>query len=172
MTDVHSREVRSHNMASIKSKDTKPEIMVRKFLFSKGFRFRVNVKSLPGKPDIVLKKYRTVIFVNGCFWHGHEGCKYFVIPQTRTEWWMEKIRKNKERDSEEREKLRNAGWNIIVVWECQLKPKQREDTLSGIESLLQQFFLNMNRKKVVADYPFPMVAEPEEEYKRAGNGEH
>lgn len=172
MTDVHSREVRSHNMASIKNKDTKPEIMVRKFLFSKGFRFRVNVKSLPGKPDIVLKKYRTVIFVNGCFWHGHEGCKYFVIPQTRTEWWMEKIRKNKERDSEEREKLRNAGWNIIVVWECQLKPKQREATLSGIESLLQQFFLNMNRKKVVADYLFPMVAEPEEEYKRAGNKDY
>lgn len=165
MTDVHSKKVRSHNMASIRNKDTKPEMIVRRFLFSKGFRFRINVKSLPGKPDIVLKKYRTVIFINGCFWHGHEGCKYFVIPQTRTEWWTEKIRKNKERDSETREKLRGAGWNIIVVWECQLKPKQRMTSLSVIESLLQQFFLNMNRRTAVPVYSPTMVAEAGERYK-------
>lgn len=97
MTDVHSQETRSYNMSRIKAKDTKPELLVRKYLFCKGFRYRVNAKDLPGKPDIVLPKYKTVIFIHGCFWHGHEGCKYFVIPKTRTEWWTEKIRKNKER---------------------------------------------------------------------------
>ena len=86
MTDVHSQETRSYNMSRIKAKDTKPELLVRKYLFCKGFRYRVNVKDLPGKPDIVLPKYKTVIFIHGCFWHGHEGCKYFVIPKTRTEW--------------------------------------------------------------------------------------
>ncbi|WP_338150535.1 very short patch repair endonuclease [Odoribacter lunatus] len=123
------------------------------------------MKSLPGKPDIVLKKYRTVIFVNGCFWHGHERCKYFVIPQTRTVWWTEKIRKNKERDSEEREKLRGAEWNIIVVWECQLKPKQRMSSLSVIESLLQQSFLNMNRRTTAPAYSPAMIAKTGEVYK-------
>ena len=96
MPDVHSQETRSYNMSRIKAKDTKPELLVRKYLFCKGFRYRVNAKDLPGKPDIVLPKYKTVIFIHGCFWHGHEGCKYFVIPKTRTEWWTEKIRKNKE----------------------------------------------------------------------------
>ena len=109
MTDVHSQETRSYNMSRIKAKDTKPELLVRKYLFCKGFRYRVNVKDLPGKPDIVLPKYKTVIFIHGCFWHGHEGCKYFVIPKTRTEWWTEKIRKNKERDQQEHEALRNQG---------------------------------------------------------------
>ena len=124
MTDVHSQETRSYNMSRIKAKDTKPELLVRKYLFCKGFRYRVNAKDLPGKPDIVLPKYKTVIFIHGCFWHGHEGCKYFVIPKTRTEWWTEKIRKNKERDQQEHEALRKTGWNIITVWECQLKPRK------------------------------------------------
>lgn len=92
MSDVHSKEVRSYNMSQIKSKNTKPEILVRKFLFAKGLRFRLHDKNLPGKPDIVLKKYKTVIFVDGCFWHGHDKCKYFIIPKTRTDWWLEKIR--------------------------------------------------------------------------------
>ena len=100
MTDVHEPEVRSYNMSRIRSKDTKPELIVRKFLFSKGYRYRLNVKSLPGKPDIVLPKYKTVIFVHGCFWHGHEGCKYFVVPKTRTKWWLEKINRNKQKEKE------------------------------------------------------------------------
>src|SRR5678816_647392 len=94
MADVHSKEIRSFNMSRIKGKDTKPEILVRKFLFSKGFRYKLHVKSLPGKPDIVLPKYKTVIFVHGCFWHGHEGCKYYVVPKTKTEWWLDKINGN------------------------------------------------------------------------------
>lgn len=143
MSDVHSKGTRSYNMSMIKGKDTKPEMIVRRYLFSKGFRYRVNVKELPGKPDIVLRKYRTVIFINGCFWHGHEGCKYFVIPKTRTEWWKAKIDKNIVRDEEVRDKLRSMGWRTMVVWECQLKPKQRENTLSEIALLLEKTFLEL-----------------------------
>ena len=119
-------------MSNIRSKNTKPEILVRKYLFSQGIRFRVNVKKLPGTPDIVLRKYRTVIFVNGCFWHGHEGCKYYVLPKTNTEFWKEKIERNKERDLKERMQLRNMGWHVILLWECQLKSKVREQNLNGL----------------------------------------
>ena len=169
MTDVHSQETRSYNMSRIKAKDTKPELLVRKYLFCKGFRYRVNVKDLPGKPDIVLPKYKTVIFIHGCFWHGHEGCKYFVIPKTRTEWWTEKIRKNKERDQQEHEALRKTGWNIITVWECQLKPRKREQTLEGILLLLQKIYLDLQKKPIITPYTppateFPMVAEPPSPY--------
>ena len=109
MTDVHSKEVRSYNMSKIKGKDTRPEILVRKFLFSCGFRYRLNVKNLSGTPDIVLPKYHTVIFINGCFWHGHEDCRFFTIPKTRSEWWIEKISKNKERDQKKQaELIRNS----------------------------------------------------------------
>ena len=121
MTDVHDKKTRSYNMSMIKGKDTKPEIIVRKFLFKNGFRFRLNYTKLPGKPDIVLPKYKTVIFINGCFWHGHEGCKYFVVPKTRTEWWLNKIKKTKERDQNNYKILSEANWNIITVWECELK---------------------------------------------------
>lgn len=107
MADVHSKKTRSYNMSQIKGKNTKPEILVRKHLHSKGFRYRLHDKSLPGKPDIVLKKYKTVIFVNGCFWHGHEGCKYFILPKTRTEWWKDKIFKTKERDKSKIDQLEN-----------------------------------------------------------------
>lgn len=141
MSDVFSKEKRSYIMSLVKGKNTKPEMIVRKFLFSKGFRYRVNVKELPGKPDIVLRKYRTVIFINGCFWHGHESCKYFVIPKTRTEWWRAKIDKNIARDAEVRDKLRSMGWWTMVVWECQLKPKQRENTLNEIALLLEKTYL-------------------------------
>lgn len=123
MTDVHSKTVRSYNMSRIRNKDTKPEITVRKFLFSKGFRYRVNDKKLPGKPDIVLPKYKTVIFVNGCFWHGHENCKYFKLPSTRTEWWKEKIEGNIKNDIKKHAQLRDAGFKVIVVWECEVKSK-------------------------------------------------
>lgn len=141
MTDVHSSETRSYNMSRIKSRNTKPELLLRKYLFSRGFRYRLNVDKLPGKPDIVLKKYRTVIFVNGCFWHGHEKCNYFVIPKTRTEWWTSKIEKNKLRDIDTRDKLRSMGWRTMVVWECQLKPKKRQATFYEITTLLASVFL-------------------------------
>lgn len=127
--DVHNKETRSYNMSRIRSKNTKPEMLVRKFLHSKGFRYRLHVKDLPGKPDLVLPKYKTVIFINGCFWHGHEGCKYFVIPKTRTEWWMSKISRNKEKDIEINNKLTNLGWKILTVFECELKHERRENTL-------------------------------------------
>ncbi|MFN7611584.1 MAG: very short patch repair endonuclease, partial [bacterium] len=120
--DVHQPEVRSYNMSQIKGKNTKPEIMVRKFLFSKGFRYRVHVKSLTGKPDIVLKKYNTAIFIHGCFWHGHKNCKYFVIPKTRTEWWLNKIKRNKLSDEKYIKLLEKDSWNVLTIFECELKP--------------------------------------------------
>lgn len=127
--DSHSKEVRSYNMSQIRSTNSKPEIIVRKYLFSKGLRYRKNVKSLPGKPDIVLKKYKTVVFVNGCFWHGHENCKYFVMPKSNTVYWQEKIHKNIERDTITYRALTQLGWNVIIVWECELKKDKRENTL-------------------------------------------
>lgn len=119
--DVHSKEVRSYNMSQIRGTKTKPEDLVAKYLFSQGFRYRRNVKSLPGSPDIVLKKYRTVIFVNGCFWHAHEGCKRFVLPDTNRELWQAKLLRNRERDSENYKLLTNLGWKIFIIWECDLK---------------------------------------------------
>ena len=116
-------------MSRIKGKDTKPEEIVRKYLFSKGFRYRKNVAALSGKPDIVLPKYHTCIFVNGCFWHKHEGCRYFVWPKNNAEFWKEKITKNVERDERNEAILKQSGWKVIIVWECQLKPALREETL-------------------------------------------
>ena len=107
-------------MSHIRGKNTRPELIVRKYLFAHGFRFRVNVKKLPGTPDIVLRKYHTVIFVNGCFWHGHEGCPYFVLPKSNVEFWNNKITRNRERDLKNRIKLRDMGWHVIQLWECQL----------------------------------------------------
>src|SRR5690349_13018575 len=118
MADVHTKEVRSYNMSRIRSKNTKPEIRLRKILFASGFRFRLHDKTLPGKPDIVLKKYKTVIFVHGCFWHGHQHCKYFVVPKTKTDWWLTKITGNRNNDKLKIERLRQAGWNVIEVFEC------------------------------------------------------
>ncbi len=127
--DNHSKKVRSYNMSRIRSTNSKPEDIVRKYLFSKGLRYRKNVKTLPGKPDVVLKKYKTVIFVNGCFWHGHQGCKYFVMPKSNTEYWNKKITGNVERDKNVIVRLEELGWNVITVWECQLKKDKRENTL-------------------------------------------
>lgn len=121
-------------MSQIHSKNTKPEEKVRKHLFSKGFRYRKNDKRLPGTPDIVLPKYKTVIFVNGCFWHGHEGCRYFVMPKTNTVFWENKIKGNIERDKKQVKELQDNGWTVITVWECQLKPKTIDQTLSLLES--------------------------------------
>jgi DNA mismatch endonuclease (patch repair protein) len=119
-------------MSMIKGKNTKPEIMVRKFLFQNGFRYRINYSKLPGKPDIVLPKYKTVIFVNGCFWHGHNGCKYFVIPKTRTDWWLEKINGTIERDKKKISELETLGWKVLTIWECELKPQKRVSTLGDL----------------------------------------
>ena len=127
-------------MSQIKSKNTKPELLVRKFLFSNGFRYTLHDKKLYGKPDIVLPKYKTVIFVHGCFWHGHANCKYFVIPKTRTEWWLNKINRNKEKDIENKEKLKKEKWKIIIIFECELKGHQKDKRLQKliIELIKQQ----------------------------------
>lgn len=133
MTDHITPEHRSWNMSRIKGKDTEIEIKVRSWLFSKGFRFRKNDKRYPGKPDIVLPKYRTVVFINGCFWHRHEGCKYATIPKTRTEYWKEKFERNVENDRLHRSQLEQMGWNVITVWECELKEDKLSKTLDRIE---------------------------------------
>ena len=124
MADVHSKEIRSFNMSRIRSTNTKPEMRIRKFLFFSGFRYRLHVKTLPGKPDVVLPKYKAVIFVHGCFWHGHEGCRYFVIPKTRSEWWLEKINRNKTNDLRAENALRDMGWKVIHIWECEIKTQK------------------------------------------------
>lgn len=130
--DVHSKETRSYNMSRIKFKNTKPEELVRKYLFSQGFRYRKNDKRLPGTPDIVLPKYKTVVFVNGCFWHGHEGCKYFVWPQNNADFWKTKINANIQRDQRKKEELERLGWHVIIVWECGLKKSEFEDTMKWV----------------------------------------
>ena len=137
MADVHDQKTRSYNMSRIRGKNTKPEMLVRKFLFANGFRYRLNVKTLPGKPDIVLPKYKTVIFINGCFWHGHEGCKYFKIPETRTEWWLSKIKDTQKRDREAEIQLNVIGWKVITLWECQLKMKTVSATMKNLVSQIQ-----------------------------------
>jgi DNA mismatch endonuclease (patch repair protein) len=136
MADVHDKATRSYNMSRIRGKDTKPEMIVRKFLFSKGFRYRLHDRRLPGRPDIVLPKYKTVINIHGCFWHGHEGCSYFVIPKTRTEWWLKKIGRNRELDEINLGKLKGEGWRVIEVFECDLRKPSREKTLAGILRLV------------------------------------
>ena len=139
--DNHSKEVRSYNMSKIRSTGTKPEEAVRKYLFSKGLRYRKNVKTLPGKPDIVLPKYKTIVFVNGCFWHGHQNCRYFVMPKSNAEYWSEKIKRNKERDITIYNQLTELGWNVITVLECGLKNGKREQTL---EYLYYNILRNIN----------------------------
>lgn len=136
MADVHTPEQRSYNMSRIRYKDTKPEELVRKFLFSQGFRYRKNDAQLPGKPDIVLPRYRTAVFVNGCFWHGHKGCRYFVWPKNHAEFWREKISGNIQRDERNHALLKKQGWQVIVIWECELKKNIAEKTLSELAAKL------------------------------------
>lgn len=137
MADVHTPEQRSYNMSRIRGKDTKPEELVRKYLFSQGFRYRKNDARLPGKPDIVLPKYKTVIFVNGCFWHAHEGCRYFVWPKSNVDFWKRKINGNVQRDLRSHQLLNEQGWNVIVIWECQLKRATFDDTLKHLVSQIK-----------------------------------
>ena len=164
--DKLTKEQRHHCMSAIKSKNTKPELLVRKFLFSRGFRYRLNHPRLPGHPDLVLRKYRTIIFVNGCFWHGHEGCKYYVLPKTNVEFWKNKIERNRSRDIEERQQIASMGWHCITIWECQLKPKVRQQTLDALEYSLYHLYLDDRRIKsyetTIEEYG--MAAEPVESY--------
>ena len=138
MSDVHSPKIRSYNMSMIHGKDTKPEVKVRKYLFSHGFRFRKNDKRFAGKPDVVLPKYKTVIFVNGCFWHGHENCKYFVFPKTNNDFWRNKILRNIDRDNQNYQALKSEGWKVVVIWECQLKKGIFEKTMSILELTIKE----------------------------------
>lgn len=132
---------RHANMAAIHSKDTKPELIVRRYLWSHGFRYRLNHKRLPGKPDVVLRKYHTCIFINGCFWHGHTGCSLYTVPKTNTSFWTSKVKRNKERDRRVQQQLASMGWHCITVWECQLTPKEREATLASLAFTLNTIFL-------------------------------
>jgi len=155
---------RSANMAAIRGKDTKPELIVRRGLWKRGFRYRLNHKRLPGHPDLVLRKYRTCIFVNGCFWHGHgvvltsdhepltiENSACCKIPKTNRDFWVAKIRRNKERDKEEKKKLAAMGWHTITVWECELTPRRREETLDSIAFTLNRIWLQDHRTEIVYD---------------------
>ncbi|WP_435607979.1 very short patch repair endonuclease [Pseudomonas knackmussii] len=132
MVDVHTPEARSRNMRAIRSKDTKPELLIRKTLHARGFRYRLGGANLPGRPDIVLPKYKTAIFIHGCFWHGHD-CKYFKLPATRTEFWADKIRSNQRRDQHSVSRLLEQGWSVLTVWECSLKPSG-----VGLEAIMHE----------------------------------
>jgi len=151
-------------MAAIHNKGTKPELIVRRFLFSLGFRYRLNHPRLPGHPDLVLRKYRTVIFINGCFWHGHDDCPSFRLPKTNVNYWSAKINRNKQRDIEEQRLLATMGWHCITVWECQLKPAIREQTLTSLAFTLNHIFLEEHRPKtyrIPEETAASMAAEPE-----------
>jgi len=173
MTDTMTPEQRHRCMSHIRSKATKPELLVRQWLWSHGYRYRLNVKSVPGKPDIVLRPYRTAIFVNGCFWHGHqvesgkmkvESSECCKIPQTNRSFWLEKIRRNQERDQRNYALLQDNGWQVIVVWECQLKPATIERTMREVELALNNNLLSLYKHMPLPystdeDEPLPMAAE-------------
>ena len=189
--DRLTAQQRHKNMAAIRSKDTKPEMIVRRGLWKRGFRYRLNHKRLPGHPDLVLRKYRTCIFVNGCFWHGHnvtesqmsdvrgkkddviESSECCKIPKTNREFWVAKIRRNKERDKEEQRKLAAMGWHCITVWECELTPKKREETLESIAFTLNHIFLQDRKCKMadVGSKMYPQMEEESENYLKAAEEE-
>lgn len=149
-------------MSAIHSRNTKPELTVRKYLWRVGFRYRLNYNRLPGHPDLVLKKYRTCIFINGCFWHGH-NCQEFRPPKTNVNYWTKKINRNRERDKEEQKKLAEMGWHVIVVWECELKPDKREKTLTALAFTLNHIYLqdhSVNYQHVEEENELDIAAEP------------
>lgn len=183
MVDIFTPEQRHYVMSRIRSRNTKPELKVRQWLWRHGYRYRLNVKSVPGKPDIVMRKYRTAIFVNGCFWHGHfvqlsvDSCQLIVnssccrIPETNREFWVKKIWRNQERDQQNYQLLRDNGWQVIVVWECQLKAATMEETMERVELLLNENFLAIHSHKrkpftytQEQDSQLPMAAEPPSSY--------
>ncbi len=162
--DIWSKEKRSKVMARIRSRDTKPELIVRRYLYSRGYRYRKNVRGLPGTPDIVMRKYRVAIFIHGCFWHGHEADGR--IPTSNRDFWQAKIERNKARDLRDKDKLISMGWSVITIWECQLKPAVRQKTLSGLEYYINHNFLRLQRsaasnKKFPLSSPEPYVSEEE-----------
>lgn len=164
--DIWDKERRSRCMASIHSKDTKPELIVRRYLHSRGYRFRKNVRRLPGTPDIVLRKYGVVIFVHGCFWHGHDT--HIRLPKTNRDFWTAKIERNRKRDEICKERLRQMGWSVITVWECQLTPQQRSRTLAEVERLINHNFLMRLSKpssyQSLESDGYATAAEPDEPY--------
>lgn len=170
MTDIKTTEERSRNMAAIKGKDTKPEMIVRKYLFSRGLRFRVQGRKLPGTPDIVFPKYKTAIFVNGCFWHGHEGCKHFRLPKSNVEFWKEKIERNIARDVRNETELKALGWRVIRVWECEIK------TVKGREEYLKHLYdriVNPTQSYLIeTDIGKPSIAAEPESEQSYGNNNH
>lgn len=136
MTDIKTPKERSRNMAAIRSSDTKPEMLVRRYLHSMGWRYGLHNKKLPGSPDIVMRRFKTVIFVHGCFWHGHDNCKYFRLPKSNTEFWQTKIDKNRARDERDREALHRLGWRVIIIWECELKTEAlRQKTFQKLSQI-------------------------------------
>lgn len=141
--DRITKQQRSYTMSRIANKATKPEMLVRHWLWNHGYRYRLNVKSVPGSPDIVMRKYRTAIFVNGCFWHGHEGCDKYSVPKTNTEFWMAKVTRNRERDQRNYKDLHDAGWHVIVIWECRLKKSNIEATMHGVEHILNRYLIEL-----------------------------
>ncbi len=158
MTDTMTPEQRSRCMSAIKSNDTKPEMLVRKYLHGMGLRYGVHNKKLPGSPDIVLRKYKTVIFINGCFWHGHDNCRYYRLPKSNIEFWQTKINRNRERDKRDIEALRKRGWRVIVVWECELRTKElRQQTL-------QKLFFSIQQPYVIPSIGPSVAAEPDAPY--------
>ena len=177
MTDTMTPAQRHRCMSHIRSRNTKPELKVRQWLWNHGYRYRLNVKSVPGKPDIVMRKYRTAIFVNGCFWHGHQVelgvgseelgvtnstcCK---IPETNQTFWVNKITRNQQRDQKNFQLLKENGWQVIVIWECELKPKRIEETMTKVELQLNEHFLNIHSRKRIPfiyhqESEVPMAAE-------------
>lgn len=162
--DKLTKEQRHKCMSSIKGKDTKPELLVRKFLFKRGYRYRLNHPRLPGHPDLVMLKYHTVIFVNGCFWHGHEGCKYFILPKSNTDFWKTKIERNKERDIEVQKELAKMGWHCITIWECQLRPNIKDQTLESLDYTLNHIYLTDRRRKEYKVEEDPNIIAAEQQY--------
>jgi len=141
MADKMTPQQRHYCMSRIRGKATKPELLVRHWLWSHGYRYRLNVKSVPGKPDIVLRKYHTAIFVNGCFWHGHEDCRLYSVPKSNTDFWMSKVQRNRKRDQEEYKALHDAGWQVVVIWECQLRKAVLDNTMHYVEHSLNSNLL-------------------------------
>ena len=141
MSDVLTPTQRHRCMSHIRNKATKPEMLVRRWLWAHGYRYRQNVKSVPGKPDIVMRKYRTAIFVNGCFWHGHEGCSQFVMPKSNTDFWRTKIARNRERDRQNYDILINNGWQVLVIWQCNLTKDKLESTMQSVAVALNNYYL-------------------------------
>ena len=164
MADVMTPEQRSRCMAAIRGKDTKPEMIVRKYLFSRGLRYRVNDRRLPGSPDIVLKKYKTVVFIDGCFWHGHESCKYYRLPKTNVDFWRNKIAMNIARDHANGVDLRHAGWKVIRVWECDIRKKAKRE--AALESLYREIVGTEHKANAYEYSPdaAPIAAEPSTTY--------